>query len=37
MNEAYDILTVANIQPTDKKWKKLWKKKLWPKLLYLTG
>ena len=32
MKESYDILTEANIQPTEQKWGKLWQKKLWPKI-----
>ena len=32
MNEAYDILTKADNQPTDQKWGKLWKNKLCPNI-----
>ena len=32
MKEAYDILTGANIQPMDERWKKIWKKIMWPKI-----
>ena len=30
--EAYNILIGADIQPIDKKWGNMWKKKLWPKI-----
>ena len=33
MKEDYDILTKIDIHRTYQKWGKLWKKKLWPKII----
>ena len=32
IKEAYDLWKGVDNQPVDQKWKKLWKKKMWPKI-----